>query len=149
MVALHRCCAAELTAMERTLVLIKPDAVRRGLTGQIISRFEDKGLTLLSGRFFTMDEKLAGQHYAEHADKPFFGELIAFITSGPLMALAVGGPDAVKVVRTLMGTTNPVESPPGTIRGDLAVKITENLVHGSDSPESAARELELYFPDLI
>lgn len=133
--------------MERTLVLIKPDAVRRGLTGQLITRFENKGLKLVSGRFFTMDETLAGQHYAEHSEKPFFGELIAFITSGPIMALALEGPEAVKVVRTMMGTTNPIDSPPGTIRGDLAILMTENLVHGSDSPESAKRELALYFPD--
>ncbi|HVL82170.1 MAG TPA: nucleoside-diphosphate kinase [Actinomycetota bacterium] len=134
--------------MERTLVLIKPDAVRRRLTGEIISRLERKGLTLAAGRLFTMDEKLANEHYAEHSEKPFFGELVAFITSGPLMALAVEGPDAVKVVRTLMGPTDPVEAPPGTIRGDLGIVITENLVHGSDSTTSAAREVELFFPDL-
>lgn len=134
--------------MERTLVLIKPDAVRRRLTGEIISRIEDKGLSLIAGRFFTIDEKLANEHYAEHATKPFFGELVAFITSGPVMALAVEGPECVKVVRTLMGPTDPVEAPPGTIRGDLGIVITENLVHGSDSAESAARELELFFPDL-
>jgi nucleoside-diphosphate kinase len=134
--------------MERTLVLIKPDAVRRRLTGQIISRLENKGLSLLAGRFFTIEEKLANEHYGEHASKPFFGELVAFITSGPVMALAVEGPECVKVVRTLMGPTNPVEAPPGTIRGDLGIVISENLVHGSDSPESAARELELFFPDL-
>lgn len=134
--------------MERTLVLVKPDGVRRRLVGEIVSRLERKGLTLVAGRFFTIDSDLAGRHYAEHKDKPFFGELVTFITSGPVMALAVEGPDAVKVVRTLMGTTNPVEAAPGTIRGDFGLVITENLVHGSDSFESAARELGLFFPDL-
>lgn len=134
--------------MERTLVLIKPDAVRRRLTGELISRIERKGLSIVAGRLFTVDEKLAREQYAEHSEKPFFGELIAFITSGPVWALVVEGPEAVGVVRTLMGPTDPQEAPPGTIRGDYGIQITENLVHGSDSAESAARELELFFPDL-
>lgn len=137
-----------MTAMERTLVLIKPDAVRRRLTGELISRIERKGLGIVAGRLFTVDERLAREHYAEHAEKPFFGELIAFITSGPVWALVAEGSEAVSVVRGLMGPTDPQEAPPGTIRGDYGIQITENLIHGSDSPESAARELELYFPDL-
>lgn len=134
--------------MEKTLVLIKPDGVARGLVGECIGRIERKNLKLVAGRLFTIDAELAGRHYEEHTTKPFFGELVAFITSGPLMALAVEGPDAVKVVRTLIGPTNPVDAPPGTIRGDLGIVITENLVHGSDSPESARRELGIFFPDL-
>jgi nucleoside-diphosphate kinase len=134
--------------MERTLVLVKPDGVRRGLVGEIIARIERKGLVLVAGRFFTIDEALAGKHYAEHTEKPFFGDLVDFITSGPVMALAVEGPDAVKIVRTLMGPTNPVDAPPGTIRGDLATEITFNLIHGSDSPESASRELGLFVPEI-
>ena len=134
--------------MERTLVLVNPDGVRRKLVGEVIGRIERKGLTLIGGRFFTIDEPLASKHYAEHTSKPFFADLVAFITSGPVMALAVEGPDAVKVVRTLMGPTNPVEAPPGTIRGDYGIEITENLVHGSDSPESSERELALFFPEL-
>lgn len=135
--------------MEQTLVLIKPDAVRRRLVGEIISRIERKGLSIVSGRFFPMDEALATRHYDEHRGKPFFGELIAFITSGPLMALAVEGPEAVKVMRDLMGPTNPLDAAPGTIRGDFATSITENLIHGSDSATSAERELGLFFPDLV
>ncbi len=135
-------------AMQKTLVLVKPDGVRRGLVGEIVGRLERKGLTLLAGRLFTIDRELAAEHYAEHTEKPFFGELVDFITSGPVMAMAVEGPDAVKVVRTLMGPTNPVDAPPGTIRGDLGIELTENLVHGSDSPTSATRELGLFFPDL-
>lgn len=134
--------------MERTLVLIKPDAVKRRLVGEIIARLERKGLSMVAARMFTMDEKLAQEHYAEHTEKPFFGELIAFITSGPLWAMAVEGPEAVKVVRDLMGPTNPIDAPPGTIRGDLATQLTENLIHGSDSSTSATRELSLFFPDL-
>jgi nucleoside-diphosphate kinase len=134
--------------MERTLVLVKPDGVRRGLVGEVISRIERKGLTLVAGRFFTIDAELAGKHYAEHTEKPFFGDLVEFITGGPVMALAVEGPDAVKAVRTLMGPTNPVDAPPGTIRGDFGLEITFNLVHGSDSPESGLRETGLFFPEL-
>lgn len=134
--------------MERTLVLVKPDGVRRGLVGEVIGRIERKGLQIVAGRFFTIDEELAGKHYAEHTSKPFFGELVSFITSAPVMALAVEGPDAVKAVRTLMGPTNPVDAPPGTIRGDYGLEITFNIVHGSDSPESGVRETQLFFPDL-
>lgn len=129
-------------------MLVKPDGVRRRLVGEVVSRLERKGLTLVAGRLFTIDEDTASRHYEEHRERPFFGELISFITSGPVMALAVEGPEAVTVVRTLMGPTNPVAAPPGTIRGDYGILITENLVHGSDSAESAARELSLFFPDL-
>jgi nucleoside-diphosphate kinase len=132
---------------QKTLVIVKPDAVRRGLVGEIIVRLEEKGLHIVDGRFFTIDRDLAGRHYAEHTEKPFFGDLVDFITSGPVLALVVEGHEAVSVVRTLMGPTNPVEAPPGTIRGDFALEITENLVHGSDSPESARRELSLFFPE--
>lgn len=133
--------------MQRTLVLVKPDGVRRGLVGEVLGRLEAKGLRLVAGRLFTIDEAMARRHYAEHESKPFFGDLIAFITSGPVMAVVVEGPDAVGVVRTLMGPTNPVEAPPGTIRGDHGLELTENIVHGSDSPESAERELGLFFPE--
>jgi nucleoside-diphosphate kinase len=131
---------------DRTLVLCKPDAVERRLVGEIISRLERKGLRIAEMRMLTIDEDLAGRHYAEHVDKPFFKDLVTFITRGPVVAMIVEGPEAPAVVRTLMGTTNPRQAAPGTIRGDLAVELTENLVHGSDSPESAARETELFFP---
>ncbi|MFN8103462.1 MAG: nucleoside-diphosphate kinase [Acidimicrobiia bacterium] len=134
--------------MERTLVLIKPDGVRRKLVGEIVARFERKGLDIVAGEIRVLDVDTARRHYAEHSDKPFFGELVDFITGGPLAALVLEGPDAVKVVRTLMGVTNPVESAPGTIRGDYGILLTENLVHGSDSPESAAREISIFFPAL-
>ena len=134
--------------MERTLVIAKPDAVRRGLAGEILARVERKGLRVVAGRFFEIDEALARRHYAEHEAKPFFGDLISFITSGPVLAVIVEGPEAISVVRTLMGPTNPREAPPGTIRGDYAIEVTENLVHGSDSSESAKREIDLFFPDL-
>jgi nucleoside-diphosphate kinase len=130
----------------QTLVLCKPDAVRRRLVGEIVRRIEAKGLTLRALELRRLDEATAKKHYAEHDGKPFFGDLVAFITGGPLVAMVVEGPDAWKVVRTLMGTTNPREAAPGTIRGDLAVELTENLVHGSDGPESAAREIALFFP---
>jgi nucleoside-diphosphate kinase len=130
---------------ERTLVLIKPDGVRRGLVGEVIARIERKGLTVSALQMRTLDEQTAREHYAEHTDKPFFGELVAFITSGPLVAMAVEGPDAVPAVRALMGATNPTEAAPGSIRGDYATVITENIVHGSDSPASAERELKLFF----
>lgn len=133
--------------MEQTLVIIKPDAVRRGLTGEIISRLERKGLQIVDGRFFSISSELAHRHYAEHTEKPFFPDLLSFITSGPVMALAVEGPSAVQVVRDLMGPTDPLKAPPGTIRGDYGSEITQNLVHGSDSPDSAQRELELFFPE--
>jgi nucleoside-diphosphate kinase len=131
--------------MERTLVLVKPDGVRRGLVGEVISRLERKGLTLVEARMLTIDEELAGRHYAEHVGKGFYPELLAFITSGPTVALVVEGPDAVKAVRTVMGPTNPVDAPPGTIRGDLATVLTENIIHGSDSLESAEREIPIFF----
>lgn len=134
--------------METTLVIVKPDGVRRGLIGEIVSRIESKGLSLVEGRLFTIDADLARRHYAEHTEKPFFTDLIDFITSGPVMALAVRGPSAVTVVRTLMGPTNPLDAPPGTIRGDFGIEVTQNLVHGSDSVSSAKRELDLFFPGL-
>jgi nucleoside-diphosphate kinase len=130
---------------ERTLILVKPDGVRRGLIGEVISRIEGKGLTIAELQLRTLDEATAKEHYAEHTDKPFFGELVSFITSGPLVAMAVEGPDAVTAMRTLMGATNPIEAVPGSIRGDYATVITENIVHGSDSPTSAERELKLFF----
>lgn len=135
--------------MDRTLVLCKPDAVERGLVGEIVARFERKGLTLVAAELRAVDTATAEAHYAEHKDKPFFGELLAFITRSPVMAMVLEGPeDTYKVVRTMMGATNPRESAPGTIRGDLAIEMTENLVHGSDSPESAAREIAIWFPSL-
>jgi nucleoside-diphosphate kinase len=132
---------------EQTLVLCKPDAVARGLVGEIVSRIEAKGLTLGALELRNLDEATARKHYAEHEGKPFFGDLVSFITGGPLVAMVVEGPEAWKVMRTLMGSTNPREAAPGTIRGDLAVELTENLVHGSDGPESAAREIALFFPN--
>jgi nucleoside-diphosphate kinase len=131
--------------METTLVLIKPDAVKRGLIGEIIQRFERKGLTIRAMKLMKMSGELADKHYAEHVTKSFYGELKAFMTGSPLVALAVAGPDAVNLVRKMMGATKPADSAPGTIRGDFALVVTENLVHGSDSPESAARELALWF----
>ena len=133
---------------EQTLVLCKPDAVARGLVGEIVRRIEAKGLTLRALDLRRLDEATARKHYAEHEGKPFFGDLVSFITGGPLVAMVVDGPEAWKVMRTLMGATNPREAAPGTIRGDLAVELTENLVHGSDGPESAAREIALFFPNL-
>ena len=133
---------------DRTLVLCKPDCVERGLVGEIISRLERKQLKIVALELRQLDEATASRHYAEHEGKPFFGDLVAFITRSPLVAIVAEGPDAFKVVRTLMGTTNPREAAPGTIRGDLAIELTENLVHGSDGPESAAREIALFFPGL-
>jgi nucleoside-diphosphate kinase len=133
-------------AREHTFVMVKPDGVRRGLVGEVISRLERKGLELVNLRLLVIDEEMAGRHYAEHAAKPFFGELVAFITSGPVVAMEWSGPSAVSVARTLMGPTSPVEAAPGTIRGDFGLVITENIVHGSDSPESAERELGIFFP---
>jgi nucleoside-diphosphate kinase len=133
----------------RTLFLCKPDAVRRGLVGEIVGRVERKGITIVAMDLRTIDADLAGRHYEEHRDKPFFGELVAFITGGPLVAMVLeGGEDTWKVVRGLMGGTNPREAAPGTIRGDLALETGENLVHGSDGPESAEREIALFFPRL-
>jgi len=131
--------------MERTFVMVKPDGVRRGLVGEVVSRFERKGLELRRMRMLTIDEELAHRHYAEHRDKPFFGELVAFITSGPVVAMEWAGESAISVARTLMGPTDPATAPPGTIRGDFGLAITENVVHGSDGPESAERELALFF----
>ena len=135
-------------AVERSLILIKPDAVQRGLAGEILSRLERRGLELRAAKLLTVERELAETHYAEHAEKPFFGELVEFITSAPTLALVVEGESAIPVVRTTMGATNPKDSAPGTIRGDLALAMPDNLVHGSDSPDSAAREIELWFPDL-
>lgn len=137
-----------MTSDDRTLVLCKPDCVERGLVGEIVGRFERKGLKIVALQLRTLDEGTAKRHYAEHDGKPFFGDLVEFITRSPLVAMVIEGPDAWKVVRTLMGTTNPREAAPGTIRGDLAIELTENLVHGSDGTESAAREIALFFPEL-
>ncbi len=133
---------------ERTLVLVKPDGVRRRLIGEVIRRLEAKGLSIVAMRMLTMDSAMAGEHYAEHTEKPFFNDLVSFITGGPLVAMAVEGDETVSVVRTLMGSTDPKKAALGTIRGDLAIEMTENIVHGSDSPASAKRELALFFPDL-
>jgi nucleoside-diphosphate kinase len=135
--------------MTRTLVLCKPDAVERGLVGEIVGRLERRGLRIVAMDLRRIDTEFAGRHYAEHQGKPFFDELVAFITRSPLVAMVVeGGDDTWEVVRTTMGATNPRVAAPGTIRGDLALETTENLVHGSDGPESAAREIALFFPDL-
>jgi nucleoside-diphosphate kinase len=132
-------------AVERTLVLVKPDAVRRALTGEIVARLEQRGLVLRGAKLVQVTRELAGQHYAEHAEKPFFGELVEFITSSPTLALVVEGEGAIATVRSTMGATNPATAAPGTIRGDLALSMPDNLVHGSDSPESAEREVALWF----
>ena len=135
--------------MDRTLVICKPDAVERGVAGQIVARLEAKGLRLVAAELRTIDAETAGQHYGEHQGKPFYDDLVSFITRGPALLMVVEGPqDTYKVVRTLMGATNPRDAAPGTIRGDLAIEMTENLVHGSDSPESAQREVGLFFPGL-
>ena len=133
---------------ERTLVLVKPDGVARGLTGEIVGRIERKGLRIVALEMRTLDRETAQQHYAEHDGKPFFGELVDFITSGPLVALVAEGPRAHEAVRALMGVTDPVKSAPGSIRGDFGLETQFNLVHGSDGPESAAREIKLWFPNL-
>jgi len=132
-------------ARQRTLVLIKPDAIQRGLAGEIVARFEARGLVLREARLLQVDRALAEEHYAEHKEKPFFGELLEFITSAPTLALVLEGEGAIALVRTTMGATNPADAAPGTIRGDLALSMPDNLVHGSDSPESAAREIALWF----
>lgn len=131
--------------MAQTFVMVKPDGVRRGLVGEVIRRFEQKGLKLKALKLIQVTPDLAAQHYAEHRDKPFYGELISFITSGPAVPMVFEGREAVVVARTLMGATDPAKSQPGTIRGDFGIEITENIVHGSDSPESAEREIGLYF----
>ncbi len=132
----------------QTLILVKPDAFARGLTGEIIARFEAKGLRLLALRHMTMTRDLAERHYAEHAQRPFFGELVEFITSGPLVAMVLEGHEAVTAARQIIGATNPLEAAPGSIRGDFALQTGQNMVHGSDAPESAQREAALFFPDL-
>jgi len=133
---------------ERTLVLVKPDGVRRGVVGEVISRIERKGLKIVALELRTLTREVAEDHYAEHRERPFFGELVEFITGGPLVAMVVEGPRAIEAFRALAGATDPVKAAPGTIRGDFALEIGENIVHGSDSPESAAREIKLFFPDL-
>jgi nucleoside-diphosphate kinase len=134
-------------AVEQTLVLVKPDAMARGLAGEILARFERRGVTVRAARLVWVERSLAERHYAEHAEKPFFGELVEFITSGPTLALVLEGESAIAVVRTTMGATNPVDATPGSIRGDLALVMPDNLVHGSDSAVSARREIELWFGD--
>ena len=133
---------------ERTLILVKPDAYARVLTGEIIARFERKGLRPIALRVMSATLELAERHYAEHAERPFFGELTAFITSGPLVAIVLEGESAIKAARQVIGATNPLEAAPGSIRGDFATQTGENLVHGSDGPESAAREIGIFFPEL-
>jgi len=134
--------------VQRTLILVKPDAFARQLTGEILDRFERKGLRIVAMRHMTMERTLAERHYAEHAERPFFGELVDFITSGPLVALVVEGHEAVAAARQVIGATNPLEAVPGSIRGDLAIETGQNMVHGSDSAGSAEREIGLFFPEL-
>jgi nucleoside-diphosphate kinase len=135
-------------AAERTLILIKPDAFERRLTGEVISRFERKGMSIVALKLMTADEETANVHYEEHADKPFFGELVEFITGGPLVALVLEGQNAVKAARQLIGATDPIEADAGSIRGEYGTEVTFNLAHGSDSPESAEREIGIWFPEL-
>jgi nucleoside-diphosphate kinase len=134
--------------MQRTLILVKPDAFARGLTGEIIARFERKGLTLVALKHLTTSRETAETHYAEHSERPFFGELVEFITSAPLVALILEGQDAIRAARQLIGATNPLDAAPGSIRGDFAIEVGTNMVHGSDSPESAEREIGIWFPEL-
>ena len=134
--------------MDRTLILVKPDAFSRGLTGEVIARFERKGLRIVALKHMTASRELAEQHYAEHAERPFFGELVDFITGGPLVAMVLEGHEAVRAARQVIGATDPLESATGSIRGDFALLVGENMVHGSDSAESAAREAALFFPEL-
>jgi nucleoside-diphosphate kinase len=134
--------------MDRTLILVKPDAFARSLTGEILARFERKGLRIVALRHMTVTREQAERHYAEHASKPFFAELVEFITSGPLVAMVLEGVEAVGAARQTIGATNPLEAAPGSIRGDFAIEMGQNMVHGSDSPESAAREAVLFFPEL-
>jgi nucleoside-diphosphate kinase len=133
--------------VEKTFVMVKPNGVARGAVGDIIARFERRGLRLCGLKLLCVSRELGERHYAEHAGKPFFDSLLGFITSGPVVAMVVEGPQAIAAVRTMMGPTNPLEAGPGTIRGDLALDLQENVVHGSDGPESAAREIALYFDD--
>jgi nucleoside-diphosphate kinase len=134
--------------MDRTLILVKPDAFARGLTGEIIARFERKGLKIVALRHMTVTRELAERHYAEHSERPFFGELVDFITSAPIVAMVLEGTEAVKAARQVIGSTNPLEASPGSIRGDFAIETGTNMVHGSDAPESAARESELFFGEI-
>ena len=134
-----------MSELQRTFIMVKPDGVRRRLVGEVIRRIEAKGYEIKEMKLFTIDEELAREHYAEHTEKPFFGELVSFITSGPVVAMMVEGADAVAGMRQIMGATNPLEAVPGSIRGDYASVITENIVHGSDSTESADREIKLWF----
>jgi nucleoside-diphosphate kinase len=135
--------------VDRTLVIVKPDGVERGVAGEIVSRLERKQLRIVAAELRTITREIAETHYAEHSEKPFFGDLVAFITRSPVLAMVIEGPkDTYAVVRLMMGSTNPAEAAPGTIRGDLGIETTENLVHGSDSHESAAREIALFFPGL-
>jgi len=133
--------------MPQTLILVKPDAFERSLTGEILARFESKGLKIVALKKLTATEAIANEHYAEHSEKPFFGELVEFITGGPLVAAVLEGPEAVPAARQLIGSTNPVEAAPGSIRGDFAQEVTFNMVHGSDSAESSAREIAIWFPE--
>jgi nucleoside-diphosphate kinase len=134
--------------MDRTLILVKPDAFERGLTGEVLARFERKGLKIVAMKLMTVERDLAERHYAEHRERPFFGELVDFITGGPLVALVLEGNEAVIAARQLIGATNPLEAAPGSLRGDFGLEVQTNLVHGSDSPESAEREVGLFFPEL-
>jgi nucleoside-diphosphate kinase len=134
--------------LERTLILVKPDAFARGLSGEVIARFERKGLRIVALKHMQVEQQLAEQHYAEHSEKPFFGELVDFIIGGPLIAMVLEGHEAIKAARQVIGATNPLEAAPGSIRGDYALEVQTNLVHGSDGPESSAREIGLFFPDL-
>jgi nucleoside-diphosphate kinase len=134
--------------LDRTLILVKPDAFERGLTGEIVARFERKGLKIAAMKHMTVEAAQAEEHYAEHKEKPFFGELVEFITGGPLVAMVLEGHEAVKAARQVIGATNPIEAAPGSIRGDYGLEVQTNLVHGSDSPESAARETGIFFPEL-
>jgi nucleoside-diphosphate kinase len=134
--------------MDRTLILVKPDAFERGLTGEVLARFERKGLTIAALKLMDVTREIAEEHYAEHKDKPFFGELVDFITGGPLVALVLEGHEAVKGARQLIGATNPIEAAPGSIRADFGLEVQTNLVHGSDSADSASREIGIFFPEL-
>ena len=134
--------------MDRTLILVKPDAFERRLTGEVVARFERKGLTIVAMRHMTVERDLAERHYDEHRERPFFGDLVRFITGGPLVALVLEGHEAVTAARQVIGATNPLEAAPGSIRGDFGLEVQTNLVHGSDSPESATREIGLFFPGL-
>ncbi len=134
--------------MDRTLILVKPDAFERGLTGEIVARFERKGLKIVAMKHMVVERDLAEEHYAEHREKPFFGDLVEFITGGPLVAMVLEGYEAVTAARQVIGATNPLEAAPGSIRGDLGLEVQTNLVHGSDSAESAERETRIFFPEL-